>query len=97
MKYLTQKLKDKNLGSFSVSYVIELDEGHNKTKNEDGTFKGEDAKLIFATIIPQNDLITIDFDNCSCNLTRITINSEELRSFADELLEWADIMDETNL
>ena len=84
MKYLTPQVKEKLHGNIGVSYVLEGDEEF-ETENT--------TKLIVATIVNQNDLITLNFS--AENDKEITINSDELRGLAEELLSWADIMDET--
>lgn len=93
MKYLTQNLKDKLSSSLGLSYVIEGEEGHNRIKQEDGSFKDLETKLIVGDIIPQNDLITLNFN--AENSEEITISGDELRALGEELIEWADIIEET--
>lgn len=96
MKYITPQLKTKLFGNLGVSYVLSGEEGHNRVKNEDGTWRDSDQKLITGDITPQNDLIFLDFMNCAGETGSITVNSEELRAFAKELISWADIMEEVN-
>ncbi len=93
MKYINAALKEKLHGTLGVSCVIEGEEGHNRIKQEDGTFKDQNTKLVTGEIVPQNDLITINFE--ACEEGEITMNSDQLRWFAEELLSWATIVEET--